>query len=216
MIKLCVFDLDGTVADTLPSICYFANKALEKYGFPYIETEKYRYFVGDGADLLIHRMINEVGGNNEDFEKVRIEYMTSYNSDSAYLTSAYEGIAKMLKSLKDKGIINVILSNKPQTQAENVINIIFEKGLIEEVNGGKPGIPLKPDPTALFEIMKKYNVSKNEVLFVGDTKTDMETALNAGVKSIGVLWGFRDEEELMAHNASYIVSTPNEIIDIVK
>lgn len=216
MIKLCAFDLDGTVADTLTSICYFANKSLAKYGFRSIEKEKYRYFVGEGADVLVRRMIDEVGGSNTDFINVKNEYINTYNSNTTYLTEAYKGVEEMLYTLKSLGIICVIISNKPQIQAENVINKIFEKGLIEEVSGGKEGMPLKPDPTAFNEMLRKYNVSKNEALFIGDTKTDMLTAKNSGVKSIGVLWGFRDKEELKFHNASYIVSDPKEIVDIVE
>ena len=216
MVKLCVFDLDGTVADTLGSIAYFANEALKKYGFPPYSKDKYRQFVGDGADILIRRMIEGVDGNDEDFKNVKAEYMATYNADCCYLTKPYAGITETLNELKNMGIKNVILSNKPQIQAETVANTIFGGELISEVCGGREGIPLKPDPTVLNELLEKYNVKKEECILLGDSKPDMMLASNAGVKSIGVLWGFRDEKELKENNASYIVSKPNEIIGIIK
>ena len=216
MIKLCVFDLDGTVLNTLTSISYYANKALEKYSFPEIELQKYRYFVGDGAKMLVKRMVDYVGGTEIDFQNVYREYMETYTKNSTYLTVPYEGIEKLLKELKEVGIKSVILTNKPQQQAENVISEALKEGPFENIYGGKEAVPLKPDPTVLLNIIEEYKVNKDEVLFIGDTKTDLETAKNGGVKSIGVLWGFRDEAELREYNATYIVKVPEEIMDIVK
>ena len=216
MIKLCVFDLDGTILDTLPSISYFGNEALKKYGFSEVLYSKYRYFVGDGAKMLIKRMIEDVGGNEEDYNNVYNEYMQTYTKNSTYLTKIYDGIDTMLEKIKELGVKSVILTNKPQKQAENVLKETVKEGSFEKIYGGKENVPLKPDPTVLLNIINEYKVKKDEVLFIGDTKTDLETANNGGVKSIGVLWGFRDEEELKKYNATYIVKTPDEITDIIK
>ena len=216
MYKTSVFDLDGTVADTLGSISYFGNLALEKYGFEPYKKEKYKEFVGDGADMLIRRMVEGREGNEEDYRKVKAEYMKNYNADCCYKAEPYEGITETLKQLKYMGIKSIILSNKPQLQAETVADTLFGNELIYEVYGGKDGVPLKPDPTVLNEILEKYKIKKEECIFIGDSEPDMITSQNAGVKSVGVLWGFRNEEKLKKHNASYIVSKPSEIIEIIK
>lgn len=216
MIKLCVFDLDGTVANTLDSIAHFANHALKKYGFKEFPTESYRYFVGDGADALIRRITEQSGGSQNDYENIKNEYMTTYNNNCTYLTKCYDGILDMLAALKAMNIKNIILSNKPQIQAENVSKSLFGDELIDGCFGGKEGVPLKPDPTVLNEIIKNYGFEKSECLFIGDTKTDMMTAKNGGIKSVGVLWGFRNEAELKAHNADFIVSAPLQIVELIK
>ena len=215
MIKLCVFDLDGTVANTLTTISYFGNEALKKYGFAPFPEDRYKYFVGAGADALIRNMINAHSGNEIDYENVRTEYLKNYNSNSLYLTKPYDGIVEMLSTLKNMGILCVVLSNKPQIQAENVANALFN-GLLNECFGGNEGIPLKPNPTMLNKIIEKYNVKKEECLFIGDTKIDIETAKNADVKSVGVLWGFRNREELTKSGADLVVTHPTEIVDFVK
>ena len=113
MVKLCIFDMDGTTVNTINSIAYFANNALNKYGLSSIDTEKYKIIVGNGAKVLVERMIELTGGTKEQFEKVLYEYNTTYDNDFMYLTEAYEGIIEMLKTLKEMGVESIILSNKP-------------------------------------------------------------------------------------------------------
>lgn len=216
MIKLCIFDLDGTVADTLKSIAYFANNALKKYGFEPFSEDDYRYFVGDGADLLIRRITEKSGGNDDDYKKIKAEYMKTYNADCTHLLKTYDGITELLQNLKKLKINRVILSNKPQIQAESVAKSLFKDGLIDECFGGREGIPLKPNPKITNEIIEKYGFQKNECLFIGDTKTDIMTAKNCGIKSVGVLWGFRDKAELSAHGADFIAHTPSDILSFIK
>ncbi len=216
MLKLCIFDMDGTVLNTINSIAHFANGALEKYGFPPISTERYKVLVGNGAKILVERMMKEVGGTQEDFEKVHPYYNETYDNDFLYLTEAYEGVLDMLSELKDLGIKTAILSNKPDSTAKKVSDVIFGTELVDVCYGGREGIPLKPDPAGVFEIMKEFNVTADECLYIGDTGTDIQTAKNSGITSIGVLWGFRAREELENAGADYIIDVPSKIVDIAK
>ncbi len=217
MIKSVVFDLDGTLLNTINTIEYYCNTALEKYGFNPVPVDKYKHFVGDGAKLLIERAMSYTREwTDDEFEKVFALYNELYDADTLYLTAPYNGIVDMLKSLKEQGYKTAVLSNKPHFATVDVVNKIFGDGIFDIVRGGMDGVPLKPDPTAVFEIMKELNVSKEEVVFVGDTKVDIATGKNAGLFAIGVLWGFRDEAELTAAGADVIIGDAKEILNIVK
>lgn len=208
--------MDGTLVDTIKSISYFANNALNKYGLPSISVERYKVLVGNGATVLVERMIKEVGGSQEQLEQVLPYYNETYDNDFLYLTEAYEGVCEMLSELKKLGVKSAILSNKPDSTAKKVAEALFEEGLVDVCYGGRDGIALKPDPEGVFEIMKEFGVEKDEVLYVGDTATDIKTAKNAGLTNIGVLWGFRDRAELEGAGADYIIEKPCEITEIAK
>lgn len=216
MVKLCIFDMDGTTVDTINSIAHFANNALNKYGLSSIDTEKYKIIVGNGAKVLIERAIELTGGTKEQFEKVLVEYNTTYDNDFMYLTEAYEGIIDMLTSLKEMGVESIILSNKPHSTALKVSDALFGEDLIKRCFGGRDGVPLKPDPQAVYEILELEGVKKEECVYIGDTSTDMKTGKSAGLFTVGVLWGFRGREELETSGADVIISNPAELIDIVK
>lgn len=216
MVKLCIFDMDGTTVNTINSIAHFANNALNKYGLSSIDTEKYKIIVGNGAKVLIERAIDITGGTKEQFEKVLVEYNTTYDNDFMYLTEAYEGIIDMLKALKEMGVENIILSNKPHSTALKVSDALFGDDLIKRCFGGRDGVPLKPDPQAVYEILELEGVKKEECIYIGDTSTDMKTGKGAGLFTVGVLWGFRGREELETSGADVIISKPSELIDIVK
>ena len=216
MLKLCIFDMDGTLVDTISSIAYFANRALNMYGLPSIEENHYKIMVGNGARVLCERMIERVGGSKEQLEKVYPEYNESYDNDFLYLTKPYDGCIEMLGALKEMGVKTAILSNKPDSTAKKVSDALFEGGLIDVCYGGRDGIALKPDPEGVFEILKEFGVEKDEVLYIGDTATDIKTAKNAGLTNIGVLWGFRDRAELESAGADYIISHPREIVPIAQ
>ena len=213
MIKAVIFDMDGTTVDTITSIAYFANDALKKFGYNEVETEKYYTFVGNGPKNLFCSLIEYVNGDLNKVDEVLNYYLSEYNNNPLYLAKPYDGIVDMLEGLKNKGIKTAIISNK-QDEAVKVINKELFGGIIEIAEGTKPDVARKPAPDSLLNTMKALGVEKDEVLFVGDTDVDMITAKNAGVKSIGVLWGFRDEEELRTNGADYIVSHPKEILDI--
>lgn len=215
MIKACIFDMDGTTVNTINSIAYFANNALIKAGLDKIETNVYKKLVGNGAKVLVERMLQTVGADESYFEKVSPEYNTTYENDFLYLTEPYDGVLDMLKDLKNMGITTTILSNKPHSTAIKVSEALFGSELIDICYGARDGIALKPDPEGVFAIIEELGLEKNECIYIGDTSTDMKTGKSAGLYTVGVLWGFRDREELEESGADIIISHPAEIINIV-
>lgn len=215
MVKACIFDMDGTVVNTLNSIAHFANNALNSAGFPSIDTEEYKYMVGNGAKTLIKRTLNRVGADESFFNQVFTKYNNDYDKDFLYLTEPYEGIMDMLNEIKKKGITITILSNKPHTTAIKVSDALFGDGLIDKCYGAREGIALKPDPAGVFEIMKELGLKKEECLYIGDTSTDMKTGKSAGLYTVGVLWGFRKRDELEDNGADAIISHPSELLNII-
>ena len=204
--------MDGTTVNTINSIAHFANKALNKYGLPSIETERYKLLVGNGAVTLVKRMIAETGGSAEQFEKVLNEYNTTYDNDFMYLTKPYEGIPELLESLKKSGIKTAIVSNKPDSTAKKVSDKLFGEKLIDVCFGAREGVPLNPDPAAVFEVMEILGVAPQECLYIGDTAVDMTTGKNAGIFTIGVLWGFRDRKEIESAGADMVTDNVNDIL----
>lgn len=214
MIKACVFDLDGTLSNTLNSIAYFANNALAKYNLPPIETEKYKYLVGDGADTLVRRMMEQTGEKSEEvFKNVLNYYNTSYDNNCMYLTKAYEGIPEMLGTLKERGIKIGVLSNKPHSTTVKVVSALFGEDFFDVCFGNRPGIPKKPNPAPLLDAVSLLGAEKETALYIGDTSTDTKTGRAAGIFTIGVLWGFRDESDLRLADA--VVQKPEEILNYV-
>ncbi len=216
MIKLCIFDMDGTLVDTLDTIAYFGNTTLEKFDIEPIPTEEYKLLVGNGSRVLIERMLEFRGVQLDDCSEIHKSYMDAYDKDFMYLTEAYDGVIPMLRKLKELGVKTAILSNKDDATAKKVSEDLFETGLIDLCLGAREGKALKPDPESVFEIVEDFGVARNECIYVGDTATDIETAKNAGLYSIGVLWGFRDEAELRSAGADTIVSGAMEIANFVE
>ncbi len=216
MIKLCIFDMDGTLVNTIDTIAYFGNTTLENFGIESIPTENYKRLVGNGSRVLIERMLDFRDVQADNIDEIHQWYMNKYDNDFMYLTCAYDGIIPMLKELKDAGIKTAILSNKDDVTAKKVAFELFEDGLIDLCLGAREGKALKPDPESVFEIVENFGVARAECIYIGDTATDIETAKNAGLYSIGVLWGFRDEEELRNAGADMIISDPMDIAETAK
>ena len=215
MTKLCIFDLDGTLINSLPTIAYYANLALSESGLEPIDEEKYRYFIGDGKKNLIHRALAYYDRDTkEDFEKVIKSYDAHYEADTMYLTKAYDGVEELISFLKKRDTKIAICSNKPHNVVCDIAKLLFGDS-IDFVQGQKETVPIKPAPDSVFAIMQKLEVEKEDCIFIGDTNVDMQTAKNAGIKSIGVLWGFRDEAELKDAKADIIVSHPLEILKFI-
>ncbi len=215
MTKLCIFDLDGTLTDTLPAIAHFGNTALASHGFSEIPKESYKKLVGNGRDKLVHRMLRENGADTpENYEKVGKAYDAAYEAEPLFETKPYDGIVELLDSLINNGIKIAVLSNKPDNVAQDVVRLFF-KDRFDAAYGQRSGIKIKPDPAAALEISKELGIDVSEAAFIGDTNVDIATGKNAGMKTIGVLWGFRDEDELLSAGADYIVSKPSEILDII-
>lgn len=213
--KLCIFDLDGTLTDTIRAIAHFGNLALAAYDMGPIETDKYKIYVGDGRDKLIHRILDVYGADNEEmFEKVGAVYDANYENDFLYETKPYDGIRELLADLKAKGIKLAVCSNKPDNVVNFVVNHFFGEGYFDAVRGIKNGMPTKPDAGAALDIARAAGVSTEECIFIGDTNVDIFTAKNAGMTSVGVLWGFRTREELVRAGADYIAETPRVIAQL--
>jgi len=217
MIKLCIFDLDGTVLNTLETIAYYGNFTLEKHGIEPVLTNTYKSFIGAGIYNLIKNMLNYRNAYSEElFDKVFNDYNKAYNSNSTYKTEPYEGIIELIDNLKAKGIKTAIVSNKPDYPTKCVIKEIFGEGYFDYVIGQREGIPIKPDPYSILEVMSSENVKKDECIYIGDSGSDMKAGKNAGIFSVGVLWGFRDEKDLVANGADLIIKEPSELFEYIK
>lgn len=211
MFKCCIFDMDGTLANTIHSIAYFGNKALSEIGLPPIDAETYKVLVGNGAKSLIHRALDHYGCDSEEnFNKVFTKYKADYDADFMYLTEPYDGIMELLKELKVRGMKTAILSNKHHPTAKKVSDLMFGDELIDVCRGEVPEVPIKPDPKGLFLLLEEFGCKPEECIYVGDTGTDIETGKSAGAFTVGVLWGFRKKPELLAADA--IISHPSEIL----
>lgn len=216
MIKTVIFDLDGTLLDTIEDIKGTCNIILERYGYQPLSTKTYCYFVGKGVRNLMIKIFDHYQIDQDLFDDFMSQYYEVYKTESTRNTDIYPGIKSLVSKLKEFGVTVNVLSNKPHVQVQTIMPYYFPDMPFDFMYGKRQGIDPKPNPTLLFEMMRKLGVDKDQVLYVGDTKTDIETAINANVQSVGVLWGFREEKELVEAGASYIVSDPLEILDIVK
>lgn len=216
MIRAVVFDLDGTLLYTLDALSYCMSKTMRHFGLGDIDNEHTRYFVGEGARKFVDRSLIYNGDKDLKLAKKAYEvYDEIFEKDCLRGVKPYDGIMELLQELKNLNIKTVVLSNKSQLGVEKNIKDIIGEGVFDLIYGEREGIPKKPDPTSLNMIIKELGFSKDEILYVGDTATDMQTALAANVISIGVLWGFRDEKELRENKADYIIEEPKEILDII-
>lgn len=217
LIQAVLFDLDGTLANTLVSIASFANEALADCGLPAIETDAYRYLVGNGRDTLIRRMLHTLGQPEDGdlFDRVGAAYDAAYAAEPLRLVTAYPHIPQLLEGLKDRGIPCAVLSNKPDDMTHAVVGGLFARDTFAVVRGQRDGVPKKPAPDAVFSILNTLGVEPAHCLYVGDTKVDMQTGKNAGAVTAGVLWGFRDEDELRVNGADHIVGDPLELLKLV-
>lgn len=215
MIKAVVYDLDGTLLDTITTISGNGNSALEAFGLKTFSPDEYKYFVGDGAKNLILRMIRAAGADeNEYFEPVFAYYNELYDSAPTHDTKPYPGICELVEKIKDLGIKQAVLSNKPDFATKSAVRGFFGD-VFDKVYGGREGVKLKPCPDALYALLNELEVSADECVYVGDTSVDMKTGKSAGAYTVGVLWGFRDRRELEENGADVIVNTPLEILEII-
>ena len=216
ILKACIFDLDGTLTNTLESMTYSVNLTLEEMGLSKITKDQCRLFVGNGARVLIEKSLKAAG----DTDASRIEegmeiYGRIFDRNCTYHVTPYEGIPEMLKALKDKGIQLAVLSNKPDRQTVKVVKAIFGEELFDYAQGQKEGIRRKPEPDGVWYLMEQMHVSKEECLYIGDSEVDAATGRNAGLKTIGVLWGFRDRKTLETAGVDDLIDRPDELLQFV-
>ena len=217
MIKACIFDLDGTLTNTLDSLEYSVNETMKEIGMPQITKEQCRQFVGDGAKVLLERTL-KAGGDTQlcHLEEAVEAYARIFDANCMYKVAPYEGIPQMLQQLKESGIKLAVLSNKPDRQAVPVVEEVFGKELFDHIQGQKDGVPKKPDPTAALTIVSSFGVLPEEAAYIGDSEVDLATGHAAKMQTILVSWGFRGRKALLEDGAECIVDSAEEIRKIVK
>lgn len=216
MIELVIFDLDGTLLNTIEDLAASTNYALEKQGYPTHDLSSYRFFVGNGINKLIERALPEEVRSEEKVLELRADFVAYYEGHSADLTAPYKGIPELLSVLKQKGLKMAVASNKYQVATEFLVEKYFGEYEFDVVLGQRDGIQPKPDPTIVYDILKLTGVEVSKVLYVGDSGVDMQTAKVANLCSVGVSWGFRPVVELEAFDPDYIVDHPHEINQIIE
>ena len=214
MIKLLIFDLDGTLVNSLYDLADAVNKALADNGFPVHGYDEYRYFVGNGAKKLIERAL-PAGTEESVREMIHSTFSRNYRENCLAKTKAYDGIAQLLERLAKAGVKCAVASNKPDEFSAYVTEGIFGKGIFSLIRGKREGVPVKPAPDIIRAIAAETGCELSETVMAGDSNVDVETAHNAGIKCIGCVWGFRGEEELRKAGADHIARKPSDIADIL-
>lgn len=209
--SLCIFDLDGTLMNTLPTIAHYGNSTLEQLGLPTASEEQYKYFIGNGLEVLIHRMLDACGSDTDElFRRAFRIYNSLYEADWLYLSSPYDCINNSLSTLKNSGFKLAVLSNKPDNVAKVIVADVFGD-IFSEIRGKSADFPAKPDPTSALDICRALNEAPENTFFIGDTNVDIKTGKNAGFYTIGAEWGFRTADELRAAGADFVAKTPREL-----
>ncbi|MFQ6794062.1 MAG: HAD family hydrolase [Thomasclavelia sp.] len=212
MINTIIFDLDGTLVDSLTDLANTVNQILQEYNFPTYPIDQYRYFVGDGIIKLIERVLPKE--HLDKTLKVKERFDQLYGQKCLENTKPYPGISELIEELAAKGYNLAVVTNKPHPHALKLVKTLFPD-CFSYVFGNSPLHPKKPDPCLNNLVIDLFDVKKNQVVYIGDSNVDMLTAKNTKVKAIGVAWGFRGREELLASGANYVVEKPDEILELV-
>ena len=211
MKKLVIFDLDGTLLNTIADLANSTNYALKVLGYPIHEPDKYNFMVGNGINKLFERALPDGEKTEENVLRVRQEFVPYYDQHNADKSRPYPGVTELLETLQTAGMQLAVASNKYQAATEKLIAHYFPNIKFTAVFGQREGIPVKPDPIIVIEILQIAKVQEEETLYVGDSGVDMQTAINAGVTSCGVTWGFRPRTELESFHPDHIVDNAEEI-----
>ncbi len=214
MYKYVIFDLDGTLADTLEDLAASINFALEQNALPTYKVDDYRYFVGDGIDKLIERVLAD-NYSEALFNKIKEEFFSYYSEHFCDYTKSYVGMSKLLEKLEKLNIKTTVISNKPHQFVPKILKKLYPKHKFEYTWGQKPNLKRKPDPQLLLSFLSLSGAEKNEVLYVGDSNVDIKFAHNAEVEACGVSWGFRGKNELIKANADFIADNINELLNVI-
>lgn len=214
--KACIFDLDGTLTNTLDSLVYSVNATLKEMELPAISEKQCESFVGNGARTLMERSLNAAGDSGASrIEEAMERYGRIFGANCNYHVRPYEGIPELLKELKRRGIRIAILSNKPHKQTVEVARTFFGEGYFDAVQGQTEAIPKKPDPAGVYRLLEEMDVPKTECLYIGDSEVDIATGIAADVKCVGVAWGFRGRQALADAGAEYIISAPDQLLSFI-
>ena len=210
-----LFDLDGTLLDTLADIACAGNAGLKGLGFPTHPVESYRHFVGDGAGCLARRILPEGHHDEETVERCRAIIAAEYAKCWADNTKPYPGVPELLAELQARDIPMAVLSNKPDDATRTVVEGYFPDCQFQVVRGALPSVPIKPDPAAALQIAGELDIPPERFIYLGDTDTDMCTAVAAGMFPAGAIWGFRSAEELTANGAKVLLKKPREVLNLL-
>lgn len=214
--KAILFDLDGTLLDTLEDLGNAANCVLAGKGFPIHTLDMYRYFVGDGVTMLMNRALPEDNRNDDTIRACVRAFREEYGRNWHVKTRPYDGVAEMLDALTANGLKMAVLSNKPDEFTKQCVTEFLPDWTFDMVLGQSNSVPLKPDPSGAREIAKCLNISPSNFIYLGDTAIDMKTAVTAGMFPVGALWGFRTEKELRENGARALIKRPQEILNLLK
>ena len=215
MKKLVVFDLDGTLVDSIADLGNAVNIALKEYNLPLHPMSDYYGFVGNGMEDLVRRSMGDKGSDDELYLKVRKVFDGYYNAHSGDNTVAYNGVAELLSALSDMNIKTAVLTNKAQQYVGGILDKCFPAHSFTVYYGQRQGIHRKPHPQAFEMLLQELQTEKKDCLYVGDSEVDVKTALNAGVELVAVNWGYRSQQVIEEAGAKVIVSTPREILNYV-
>jgi phosphoglycolate phosphatase len=212
--RAVLFDLDGTLLDTLADLADAANAALGSLGFPEHPQEAYKYFVGDGMEVLVERALPQGIADSATRAECMARVRREYSQRWADKTRPYAGIPELLDAIVARGLATAVLSNKPEEFTRLCVSRLLPRWQFGVVMGAQPSLPRKPDPTGAREIARQLNVAPAEFVYLGDTNTDMQTAVAAGMFPAGALWGFRTAEELRASGARVLLKKPLDMLDL--
>lgn len=213
MYKHVIFDLDGTLLNTIDDLADTGNHVCTLHGWPTHTVDAFKLMVGNGIPKLVERFAPQ-GTSQEMLDQAYQEFMDWYGVHKEDKTAPYAGMPEVAKALREEGVSIAVLSNKADVMAGPVVEHYYP-GIFPVVQGALPGLPTKPDPTLLYKLMERLGATQEDTLFVGDSNVDIRTAKNGGLTGCGVLWGFRSREELEAAGADVIVSTPQELQDLI-
>lgn len=213
--KAIIFDLDGTLLDTLEDLSNAANRVLERNGFPTHDMNAYRYMVGDGAVVLMRRALPEERRNDVTIQGCVEGFRTEYERGWKTKTRPYDGVAEMLDALTAHGMKMTVLSNKPDDFTRRCVAEYLSQWTFDLVLGQRDSVPLKPDPSGAMEISRSLNIPPSQFVYLGDTAIDMKTAVAAGMYPVGALWGFRSGQELLENGARLLIKRPPELLRLL-
>ena len=215
MKRLIIFDLDGTVGDTVSSLAYTANRCLKKLSLPELPEENFNYYAGDGARKMLERALRDAGDKRgERLDELLELYWKEFETGCTMGVKSYPGLPHVLEQLKEYGLLLAICSNKAQHYAEAVVHKIYGDNLFDYILGERLDIPRKPDPAGPLRIAAKLGVTPEECVYVGDTNTDMATGANAEMFTVGVTWGYRKREELEEYHPDMIIDRPQQLLEL--
>jgi phosphoglycolate phosphatase len=214
--ELAIFDLDGTLIDSIGDLADAMNAVLQELGHPAHPRDRYQCFVGDGIEMLVRRALPPEVVEDTDITEVVAEMRKEYSGRWLATTRPFPDIPELLGRLRSRDIRTAVLSNKPDFATRAIVDQLFTDDVFDVVRGAREDVPLKPDPSAAIEIVSEIGVSPELTVFVGDTPIDMKTGRNAGMGTVGVTWGFRDAGELLEAGADHIIETPMELLEVLR